>query len=299
MSIIRLSGGLGNQLFQYSFAVNIQKTLKETMTYDLADYRFASNRTAHKVEILKILDPHCINRPMWSYSHLPNRVSQGLSRANKAKLEEKSRYDLKIVRENNLVYDTGLKVSSKSYYVGNFISHQYWKGETQQTIDLVRDQLGYISRSRIEIATNSIGVHVRRGDYISNSKTLKFHGYCSDQYYLHAVKQILEEFPGVKTVSIASDSVEMLGELRKELENLGVIVKFITEKNPILALFSLAGHDFFIGSNSTFSWWAAALAVKKLSFFPDEWFASGDFGYSPDTYFPFPVKTIPNALSIF
>jgi hypothetical protein len=297
MPYIRLSGGLGNQLFQYSFAKSIQKTLNEITTYDLVDYRFPSNRTPHKLEILKILDPHCINRPTWPYSQLPNRVSQTLSRANKQKLEKKSLYDLKIIRENNLVYDPNLEISAKSYYVGNFISHRYWKGDAQQTIDLVRDQLEYISRSKINILANSIGVHVRRGDYISNSKTQKFHGYCSDRYYLDAVKQTLEEFPRINTVSIASDSLEMLGDLKKELENLGVSVQFITEKNPILALFSLASHDFFIGSNSTFSWWAAALTVKKLTFFPNEWFASGDFGYSPATYFPFPVKTIFKALN--
>jgi hypothetical protein len=63
------------------------------------------------------------------------------------------------------------------------------------------------------------------------------------------------------------------------------------------ALISLAKTNFFIGSNSTFSWWAAALNEKQISIFPKEWFISGSYGFVFDEYFPFRAIGLSNALT--
>jgi hypothetical protein len=89
----------------------------------------------------------------------------------------------------------------------------------------------------------------------------------------------------------------MVSELTDDIKKLGLKVDYITEKRPIETLISLTSYSVFIGSNSTFSWWAAALTEKNMSFFPKDWFASGNYGYSPETFFPFPVITVPNALN--
>jgi hypothetical protein len=297
MSIVRLSGGLGNQLFQYSFAQALQKQNGENSIYDLIEYKYPSSISSHKIEILSLIKSVSINSPNTFLNLIPNRISDSLIRKNRDGLKEGSFQGLIIRRESEQLYDQSLVLCSNSYYVGNFISHQYWAGDAKQSISLVGTELEKISRLKIEVTDNSIGIHVRRGDYITNRKFRSFHGYCNDAYYLNAVKQALQAFPDLKKVSIASDSIEMVGDLKNNIEKLGVPVGFIMEKNPIIALISLARHNIFIGSNSTFSWWAAAITEKRMAYFPKDWFAFGDLGYSPKTYFPYAVTVIPDALN--
>ena len=297
MSVVRISGGLGNQLFQHAFAQSIQQFNGEESVYDLTEYRFPTSAAAHKLEINEFIFNSAINSPKIVWNAIPSRAKSIVNRKLRKRIAKESLYGLEVRRESDKIFDEHLKIGPGGYYVGNFISHQYWNDNVGQNIALIRKQLEEFNKIQIELKTDSIGIHVRRGDYILNQKTRRFHGYCKDAYYLNAVKVALDSRPYLKKVSIASDSVGMLGELRKMIEQLGLEVRYVTETKPIRTLISLAGHSVFVGSNSTFSWWAAALTEKSMAYFPKDWFATGDFGYSPETYFPFPVTTLSDALS--
>ncbi len=297
MSIVRFSGGLGNQLFQLSFAQSLQRQSKESSAYDLIEYRFPTSNSAHKLEVNALIENSAVNSPKLIFGVLPTRVKKEINVVLRKRLSQEALYGLEVRRERDEIFDDNLKIAPGGYYVGNFISHRYWNGCTKQNIELIRGQLEALSKTTIESKRDSIAIHVRRGDYILNQKTRRFHGYCADSYYLNALKQSLDEHPYLRHVSIASDSLNMVSELTDDIKKLGLKVDYITEKRPIETLISLTSYSVFIGSNSTFSWWAAALTEKNMSFFPKDWFASGNYGYSPETFFPFPVITVPNALN--
>ena len=296
MAIVRVSGGLGNQLFQYSFGRYLQLVNGEESVYDLFEYRFPSSSSTHKLQVFELLRVSCMNRPLKFFELFPNSLKNFLNSKNRACLGQGKLFGHTMRRESVQVFDSALEMSTKSYYLGNFISHLYWADFYLKIIESVKHELEQMSAMKIQMDSTTIGVHVRRGDYISNQKTRSFHGYCSNAYYLNAIQQAVELHPEMKRVVIASDSLELVECLKQDIEKSGIPVEFLKEENPVRALILLAGFEVFIGSNSTFSWWAAALTRKRTSIFPREWFASGSFGFSEKTYFPFPVITIPNAL---
>jgi hypothetical protein len=297
VAIIRVSGGLGNQLFQYSFGRYLEIKNGEETVYDLFEYRFPSNSSTHKLEVSELLCSNSINRPSKLFDLLPDNVKNFLNVKNRASLNVEKVFGHTVIQESAQVFDRTLDVSSKKYYLGNFISHLYWSDYSFEIIQSIKQELEKKSKLKFKMDSTAIGIHIRRGDYISNKKTRKFHGYCSNSYYLSAIHRALELHPEVKRVVIASDSLHLVEGLKQDIEKYGITVEFLKEENPVKALILLAGFEVFIGSNSTFSWWAAALTDKKTSIFPREWFASGTFGYSENTYFPFPVITLPNALN--
>ncbi len=40
--------------------------------------------------------------------------------------------------------------------------------------------------------TNSVSVHIRRGDYVSNVDALKVHGLCTERYYIDSIRYLKE-----------------------------------------------------------------------------------------------------------
>ena len=297
VAIVRVSGGLGNQLFQYSFGRYLQLMSGEETVYDLFEYRFPSNSSFHKLEVFELISTVSVNRPSNLCSLFPNSLRNFINSKNRESLKAHKVFGHTVRRECDQVFDREIEIIANSYYLGNFISHLYWADFSREIIEYVRNQLEQISALKIQMDSTTIGIHVRRGDYISVRKTRNFHGYCSNSYYLKAINEALKLHPQIKRIVIASDSLELIEGLKGDIEEFGIPVEFLKEENPIRALILLAGFEVFIGSNSTFSWWAAALTNKRTSIFPGEWFASGTFGFSEKTYFPFPVITIPNALN--
>jgi hypothetical protein len=297
VAIVRVSGGLGNQLFQYSFGRYLEIINGEETVYDLFEYKFPANTSSHKLELSELLSSNSINRPSKSFDLFPGSIKRFLNVKNRESLKAGKVLGHTVIRESDQVYDSTLDISAKNYYLGNFVSHLYWSDYSFEIVESIKHELERKSALKFQMDSSTIAIHVRRGDYISNKKTRNFHGYCSNSYYLSAIHQAKEINPEIKRAVIASDSLDLLEGLKQEIEKYGITVEFLKEENPVKALILLASFEVFIGSNSTFSWWAAALTDKKTSIFPREWFASGTFGYSESTYFPFPVITIPNALN--
>jgi hypothetical protein len=111
-------------------------------------------------------------------------------------------------------------------------------------------------------------VHVRRGDFLKSSS----HGPLSISYF---IKQLVPLQGKVSSLSVHSDDLLVIEEL-KDLSF--QISQTSVSKNPWQLISDAITSRFFIGSNSSLSWWAAfALATfgeverARISF-PSEWF---------------------------
>lgn len=112
---------------------------------------------------------------------------------------------------------------------------------------------------------NVIGLHVRRGNYFLYGEKI---GTLSDKYYVNIVKRIILENPDNKRLSIwiftqfHTEVVEFIEEL-KTICNFDI--KVITEKQlPALqTIFLSIFCEWFVGSNSTFSYWIAVFRQDK------------------------------------
>jgi hypothetical protein len=138
-----------------------------------------------------------------------------------------------------------------------------------------------VSKSKQEIIneimdTNSVSLHVRRGDYLINPRAKQLLVVCDAEYYL-------------KSVEIMSSKVErphfyiFSDDIKWAKENIIMPFKttFVGENGPRksyedLRLMSLCKHN--IIANSSFSWWGAWLNENpnKIVIAPKQWFRSSE-----------------------
>jgi hypothetical protein len=297
MSIVRFTGGLGNQLFQICFGRTLGVTTGTSTIYDAAEYKYRSRNAERKLEIPKSCEISIINRTNLLISKLPNNFLLPIETKQRGKIDWRSSHKNKIILEGRDIYDRELVLEPNSYYVGNFVSYRYWKEDPEVILSWISKQINLNLENQMRRTSNTIGVHVRRGDYLINPKVRNLHGYCTDEYYLKSIEQILELDSSVREIFFSTDSFAQTIGLREKIEQLGLTIHELSNLNPLDTLRKLSFNDYFVGSNSTFSWWAAALNPKKLSIFPTEWFISGTYGFEFKRYFPYPVMGIENALS--
>lgn len=297
LSVVRLSGGLGNQLFQYAFSNFIERQYGIVTQLDLDSYSF-SNRDDDRYPLinkLNIANKKFITSTPFLYKFMAQvgsvKLKKFLLKKREITIRDRPIIDnFNIVREGNCAYDKGIVFDSNKYYIGNFISPAYWQKYDEVIVDEIREQIMQYSKSMGQARDSQqnaykIAIHARRGDYIANPKTKNFHGYCTTDFYIEAVKRIIHDYSNVKGVVIASDSKKFAIELGSRLRELNLEIDFEFNKEPIIVLRNLMKFKYFIGSNSTLSWWASTLGVSEVSIFPKNWFVNSDYSFNNSNHY--------------
>lgn len=274
MKIVNILGGLGNQMFQYAFAVALQQNFSNEKVlidpsgfkgyplhngYELKRIFNASIPEASIKEQLSVFYP-LRNYRMWQIGTriLPRRrtvISES----------EDMRYDAKLFGDD-----------SSAYYLGYWQTEKYFKDIRNQILDaftfpeLSSDSpnIGVINRIKSE---NAISLHVRRGDYVKIGNT---QGICTIDYYKNALKLITEKTTPVLFV-VFSDDIQWCRENIKDLS--GAVRAVYVDWNKgndsfrDMQLMSLCKHN--IIANSSFSWWGAWLNQNpdKVVIAPSRW----------------------------
>lgn len=197
MRIVRIKGGLGNQMFQYTFALRLKDLTGEEVKLDYsACYHVAKKicearskqfqlalGEASKEEIRKV----CIF-PLDSAPFLTRRY-RGMVYAEKA-------LNRKYFFEPNRSYIDPRTILKYRYYDG------YW--QSWRYADPIRDRLiaDFVPNYEMSDATkamirqvsseNSVFVGVRKGDYTATAAAQKHFGSFSNDYYLKAMNLISE-----------------------------------------------------------------------------------------------------------
>ena len=162
--------------------------------------------------------------------------------------------------------------------------HGYWQSEKYfaDCRDQIRHDLQIVtppsSRNAETLdeigSTRSVAVHIRRGDYVSDSKTNAFHGTCTIQYYQSAVREIARLTSIEPTVFLFSDDLDWATR-SLDFGLLTVPVRNNDRDTAFEDLRLMSACDHQVISNSTFSWWAAWLnpSPNKIVIAPDHWWA--------------------------
>ena len=119
--------------------------------------------------------------------------------------------------------------------------------------------------------TNSVSLHIRRGDYVKDKITNQLHGVCSLDYYLNAINRILEKV-SKPSFFIFSDDIEWAKNNLKLNYSTFFISDNLIKDSEELVLMSKCKHN--IIANSSFSWWGAWLNQnpQKIVIAPKQWF---------------------------
>lgn len=280
MIIIRISGGLGNQMFQYALGRSISKKNNTILKLDtnplLNSIRlFSLSYFDTKGEISNEEDIASIGVPK-----IYDKSFFGKAKRKIFRIVEQSKpvYKKKFILEPQFAFCSDiLKTKNNCYLSGDWQSEKYF----EDIKDIIKKD--FTLKNKISETTNdfigkiehtaSISIHIRRGDYVKNSKTNSFHGTCPITYYEQAIK-IIEEKISNPEFFIFSDDIDWV----KANLKIKYPITYVSGNNipdyEELILMSHCKHN--IIANSTFSWWGAWLNSNpnKIVIAPEKWFNS-------------------------
>jgi len=282
MIIVKLSGGLGNQMFQYAAGRRLAFHRNVPLKLDLAGFgattpeetprHYALNvfniaeEFAGPEEVAQLCKPGN-NLLMKSLKNVSG-IFLSLSRQTCFK-ERHFHFDPSLLRLGSNVYLDGYWQSEKYFCSAqNIIRNDF-------TVSTPLAGANLDASNRI-ISTNSVSLHVRRGDYVTNPATGHYHGLCSPEYYQQAVDYIANRTSDPHLIIFSDDICWVREQLR-----LPRPVTFVEHNGPEfshedLRLMSLCKHN--IIANSSFSWWGAWLNrnPEKMVVAPEQWFNRQD-----------------------
>ncbi len=276
MIVSKLTGGLGNQLFQYA----------------------AGRRLAHARGTQLALDTHAFQ------GHTPRRYALGPFQTieNFASPEEVAaltaaqrglgrRIMTRLLWRPPLLAPTHIREKERFQFSPRILDLPdgvYLEGSWQHeryfadVADIIRREFslrtapdGENRKLITRIAEcNSVGLHVRRGDYASDPDTNRFHGTCSPDYYAECAELIGRAVPCPHIFVFSDEPAWARENLR--LPHPTTIVSHNRPDTDYQDLRLMAACKHQIIANSTFSWWAAWLNEnpEKRVFAPRQWLLS-------------------------
>ena len=254
MIILKLRGGVGNQMFQYAFGKSLAIRRDEKLILDLSDYGL-SNRTFS-------LDSINIKYDFKLENHL---ISKLLHKIFRSKIfvdtsPEGSQSILENLKGKILI--SGYWESPKFFKdIENIIKKEF-------TLKRVS---GYFKKKSEQIQKDSISIHVRRGDYlIPHGKYLN-----GIEYYDSAVKKILKIKNVINPqITTFSDDKDWCRKKMSVLCGIKTEIFDDPEIDDVEELILMSQYNHNVISNSTFSWWSAYLNKNpdKIIIAPKNWF---------------------------
>lgn len=266
MIIIKVMGGLGNQLQQYALYKKLENMGKEVRldvswfrdqqiqadvlakrALELDYFDKLSYREATTEEIRSVLGR------LWEEKESPI-----------AKLKRKLKPSANPCFTENDMYHEEIFSFTDKYLVGYWACEKYYA----DILDTLRETISFPQSSNEQNSLHneetirkmeecdSVSVHIRRGDYLDPANRAMFGGICTDIYYQTAIAFIKEKYPRAKFF-LFSDDTEYVREKYQGDEYEIVDWNHGTESFYDMMLMSHCKHN--ICANSTFSFWGARL----------------------------------------
>lgn len=263
MVIIRMQGGLGNQLFQYALYRNMEVRGTEAKV-DLSDYLSGREKRVYELPKLglspKTADKTEIHRYFADNTRISDRVCRYMIGRNKYR------------KEKNYDYEPWVLDIVDGYLSGYWQSERYFKDAAQE----LRKSISFGQVDTAEViyyrdmmeAENSVSIHIRLGDYADTSEL--YGGICTVEYYKKAVDYIRGKVDN-PVFYVFSDTLDKVDEVLAGCEYELVEGNSGDKSYLDMYLMSLCRHH--IIANSTFGWWGAWLDERtdKIVVTPSKW----------------------------
>jgi len=276
MIVVKLMGGLGNQMFQYAFAKNLAV---KNRTFLKVDLTFLLDRTPRENFVFRDYDLDIFNL----------KVEESTSdEVNKFFMQPKSllekviykiQFQSKVlIREKKFYFESNNFSSAKNCYLDG-----YWQSEKyfKENEEIIRKDFSFkFSFSEKEqelnkeiLLKNAVCINFRRTDFVNQEKSAETHGATELEYYEKAIDLLITKVSNPHFY-IFSDDIQWC------MENIKISypITFVghefkgTKFSSYLQLMKNCKH--FIIPNSTFAWWAAWLCEdkNKIVITPKKWF---------------------------
>lgn len=265
MIIIKLWGGLGNQLFQYAFGYQLAKKTGQELKFDCSFYGNQPGFTGKRaVEISSL------SIPIFE-QYAPERMIKVLSNRYIGAILRKLpavfipvRNGMKYLKEPIHKYLPDLQCDGSVYFDGYWQSAKYFRDVRNELMEQYLPRKGF---SEVELdlfamlqAENSVAVHIRKGDFATN--TVRKVGHLLPiSYYKNAMEYFRKNINAPIFYIVSDDPTWAKQQFKEEND-----VKYIADLhqgNMLTDLYCIANCRNGIMSASTFSWWGNWLREKK------------------------------------
>lgn len=270
MVVVKLMGGLGNQLFQYAMG---RALATEWDTELILDVDFLLDRSPRENFVYRNFDLDLFQ--LESYTLFNDKLKR---KFHQKSLFKKTRLSIK---EQGFAYYPFLDEIKRQdvYLEGYWQSYKYFaniseclRREFQFIQPLDKKQLDLSEKIK---ATTSVCINFRRTDFVSIPSAVQTHGVPSLTYYKEAIVR-LKEMVGEKIeLFVFSDDIAWCQSNFILNETIHYVTHDEFKGDRFSSYLQLMTHcKYFIIPNSTFGWWAAWLSDydNKIVITPEQWF---------------------------
>ena len=283
--LVRMIGGLGNQMYQYALAKNLsvlndnaQIMIDTTLfkgycwPFELPKLNIKAS-IADKDTILKLdtgILPLFLGKMIDLIPWI--RVKDTIRKPFNNVYTEKGMY----------FHPEVLNAKASVYIKGYWASYKYFSNIRSQLLEdfAFKDTMNDANKriaEQIENSKNSVALHIRRGDYLKSYNQSFYYSPYEDGFYQRAISELENKYDELEFF-LFSDEPDWVKE------NLNIKHKFtvvdINKKSDSfwdMKLMSLCKHN--IIANSSFSWWGAWLNQNpsKTVMAPKAWMSDPTF----------------------
>jgi hypothetical protein len=271
MIVVELSGGMGNQMFQYAFG---RYLAHKHNTKLFLDTHYLLDRSPNRTFIPRNYDLSIFNiEENIASEKISSEYGTLRSKLTKAKQKIFKPKELEIITETSMqVLEDIDKISDNVYLKGYWQNNKYF----DEVLDTIKQDFSFskdLSKNCENLMSdiqnsNSVCLNVRRVDFVTNSS----HGALKSSYYKNA-EEVIKNKVENPVFFIFSDDIEWCKEnIKPNYRTVYVEHSFAGEKfKDYLELMLNCKH--FIIPNSSFAWWAVRLSPNnnKVVVAPEFW----------------------------
>lgn len=261
MIIVRLMGGLGNQLQQYAlyrklgilgkearldtswFADKVQEKMQAPRPLELDRFEGLSIKTAAAEEVRSLLGRRC-EEPAGLWEKVKRKISPALVSV----FEETQMYHPEVFGWDN------------KYLIGYWACEAYYADILETLRSEIRFPVSHDPRNAEMVEemeqTQSVSIHIRRGDYLDAANIEMFGNICTECYYERAVSYLKEKADNPVFYVFSDDSDYVRAKYQgKEYR----IIDWNQGEDSLYDMMLMSHCRHNICANSTFSFWGARL----------------------------------------
>jgi hypothetical protein len=262
--VLRLIGGLGNQLFQLQYTYNFIE--KHGGEVKIDDSFLAASKKAHEtIAIHDLIKKYKIIR----LSSFDLKIKRLIER-----IYHKASIPFPRILEHEFIFDNSkIKVDNQK----RIIIDGFWQHKKFMNFTFLEKLKTNIAKYKIleNIADQDHGtvcVHIRRGDYLTNKHFLvRQQSVLSMDYYQNAF-EFIEKNRVVQKYHVYTDDEAWARRVFVNTPKVNVINTANDE--PFKVLLKMSSYSAYVIANSTLGWWAAVTSQdkRKVVVMPKFWF---------------------------
>lgn len=250
MKIVHFSSGLGNQVFFYLFSQYLKAKYPNQNVYGYYNAKFLKKHNG--LELDKVFD---VTLP--AHNYFSDSVAWVCRKLNGVGIKGLKTTDLDF--DERAVYFDGY-YQDKKFFKKFADKLQYRKFDLDKTNENI---LHRIQESQ------SVSIHIRRGDYLHPKFAGTYGGICTDEYYKKAIDIVNREFED-PFFFVFSDDMEWVKK-NLPLEKAAYVDNNHGE-NSYVDMFLMSACKANIIANSSFSFWGAMMnSNNPVVVFPKKW----------------------------